>query len=60
MDLENQVSNLTCGDLRAISTPMAHEIPSHPLSEVAIIDNCKKIPFLNEEASLDTLLFDKL
>ena len=57
--LENQVSNLTSGDLREISTPIAHEIPSHALSEVATIDNCEKILFLNEEASLDTLLFDK-
>ena len=56
VDLENQVSNLTCGDLREISTPIAHEIPSHVLSEVATIDNCEKIPFLNEEASLDILL----
>ena len=58
-DLENQVSNLTCGDLREISTPIAHEVPSHALSEVATIDNCKTIPFPDEEASLNTLLFDK-
>ena len=46
-------------NLSRLSTPIANEIPSHALSEVATIDNCEKIPFLNEEVSLDTLLFDK-
>ena len=47
-DLENQVSNLTCGNLREILTPIAHEIPSHALSEVATIDNCEKYHFLTK------------
>ena len=47
-DLENQVSNLTCGDLREVSTPIALEIPSHALPEVATIKIAKKYHFLTK------------